>query len=135
MMFSIKSNILQTKNTDILTVRVGWEKEKNESEEEKEKILQKKRRITQEKESGERKSVNFPNEEGVGVVHPLMEKPEERSGDVQDSVPFFFLFEGSDMGVKGKEKKEGDAMEIETNEKFARTTQARRESEGGKLVV
>ena len=48
---------------------------------------------------------------------------------------FSFLFEGSDMRVEEEEKKEGDAMEIETNEEFARTTQARRESEGGKSVV
>ena len=80
------------------------------------------------------KLVTFPNEEGVGVVHPLMEKPEERSG-VQDGVPFSFLFEGSDMRVEGEEEKEGDAIEIETNEEFARTTQARRESEGGKSVI
>ena len=79
--------------------------------------------------------VNFPNEEGVGVVHPLIEKPKERSGGVQDSVPFSFSFEGLDMRVKGEEEEEGDAMEIKTNEEFARTTQARRESEGGKSVV
>ena len=79
--------------------------------------------------------MNFPNEEGVGVVHPLMEKLEERSDGVQDSVLFSFLFEGSDMRVEEEEKEEGDAMEIETNEEFARTTQARRESEGGKLVI
>ena len=79
--------------------------------------------------------MNFPNEEGVDVVHPLMEKPKERSGDVQDSISFFFSFEGSDMKVEGEEEEEGDAMEIEMNEEFARTTQARRESEGGKSVV
>ena len=39
------------------------------------------------------------------------------------------------MRVEREEKKEGDAMEIETNKEFARTTQARRESEGGKLVI
>ena len=44
----------------------------------KEKYHKKKRKIAQEKESGERKLVNFPNEKGVGVVHPLMEKPEEK---------------------------------------------------------
>ena len=120
---------------EVINVRVGWEKGKNESEEEKGKISQKKRKITQEKESGERKLVNFPNEEGVGVVHPLMEKPEERGGGVQDGVPFSFSFEGSDMRVEGEEEEEGDAMEIETNEEFARTTQARRESEGGKSVI
>ena len=58
---------------EVINVRVGWEKGKNKSEEEKEKISQKKRRITQKKESGERKLVNFPNEEGVSVVHLLME--------------------------------------------------------------
>ena len=120
---------------EVINVRVGWEKGKNESKEEKGKILQKKRKIAQEKESRERKLVNFPNEEGVGVVHPLMEKPKERSGGVQDSVPFSFLFEGSDMRVKKKEEEEEDAMEIKTNEEFARTTQARRESEGGKSVI
>ena len=120
---------------EVINVRVGWEKGKNESEEEKGKISQKKRKIAQEKESGERKSVKFPNEEGVGFVHPLMEKPEERGGGVQDGVSFPFSVEGSDMRVKGEEEEEGDAMEIETNEEFARTTQARRESEGGKSVV
>ena len=79
--------------------------------------------------------MNLPNEEGVGVVHLLMEKPKKRSGGVQDGVPFSFLFEGSDMRVEGEEKKERDAMEIKMIEEFARTTQARRESEGGKLVV
>ena len=79
--------------------------------------------------------MNFPNEEGVGVVHPLMKKPEERSGGVQDSISFSFLFEGSDIRVKGKEEEERDTMEIKTNEESARTTQARRESEGGKLVI
>ena len=79
--------------------------------------------------------VNFPNEEGVGVVYPLMEKPKERSGGVQDGVPFSFSFEGSDMRVKGEEEEKRDAMEIETNKEFAKTTQARRESEGGKSVV
>ena len=97
--------------------------------------MQKKRRITQEKESGERKLVNLPNEEGVGIDHLLIEKPEERSGGVQDGVPFSFLFEGSDMSMEGKEEKEGKAIEIETNKESARTTQARRESEGGKLVI
>ena len=67
---------------EVINVKVGWEKGKNESEEEKGKISQKKRKITQEKESRERKPVNFPNEEGVGVVHPLMEKPKERGGGV-----------------------------------------------------
>ena len=52
---------------EMINVRVGWEKGKNESKEEKEKISQKKRRIVQEKESKERKLVNFPNEEGVGA--------------------------------------------------------------------
>ena len=121
------------RSEEVINVRVGWEKGKNESEEEKGKISQKKRKITQEKESGERKPVNFPNEEGV--VHPLMEKPEERGGGVQDSVPFSFLFEGSDMRVEGEEEEEGDAMEIETNEEFARTTQARRKSEGRLVPV
>ena len=79
--------------------------------------------------------MNFPNEEGVDVVHPLMEKSKERSGGVQDGVPFSFLFEGSNMRVEKKEKKKKDAMEIKTNEEFARTTQARRESEGRKSVV
>ena len=51
--------------------------------------------------------MNFPNEKGVGVVHPLMEKPEKRSGGVQDSVPFSFSFEGSDMRVEGEEEEEG----------------------------
>ena len=125
----------KNRSKEVINIRVGWEKGKNESEEEKGKILQKKRRITQEKKSGERKLVNFPNEEGVGVVHPLMEKPKERSGGVLDGVPFSFLFEGSDMRVKGEEEEEGDAMEIKTNKKFARTTQARKESEGGKSVV
>ena len=121
---------------EVINVRVGWEKGKNESKEEKGKVLQKKRRITQEKESGERKLVNLPNEEGVGVVHPLMEKPEERSGGVHDGVSFSFSFEGSDMRVEREEEEEREAMEIETNEEFARTTQARRESEGrGKLVI
>ena len=69
------------------------------------------------------------------MFHLLMEKPKERSGGVQDGVPFSFSFEGSDMRVEGKEEEEGDAMEIKTIEEFARTTQARRESEGGKLVV
>ena len=67
---------------EVINVKVGWEKGKNKSEEEKGKVLQKKRRITQEKESVERKLVNFPNKEGVGVVHLLMEKPKERSGGV-----------------------------------------------------
>ena len=110
---------------EVINVRVGWEKGKNESEEEKRKILQKKRRIIQEKESRERKLVNFPNEEGVGVVHPLMEKPEKRSGGVQDNVLFSFSFEGSDMRVKGEEEEEGDAMEIKTNEEFARTNSSK----------
>ena len=79
--------------------------------------------------------MNFPNEKGVGVVHPLMEKLKERGSGVQDSIPFSFLFEGSDMRVKGEEEEEGDAMEIKTNKEFARTTQARRESEGGKSVI
>ena len=39
------------------------------------------------------------------------------------------------MRVKRKEEKEGNAIEIEMNEESARTTQARRESEGGKLVI
>ena len=70
------------RSEEVINIKVGWEKGKNENEEEEEKILQKKRRITQEKENRERKSVNFPNEEGVGVVYSLMEKPEERSGGV-----------------------------------------------------
>ena len=123
------------RSEEVINIRVGWEKGKNESEEEKRKVLQKKRRITQEKESKERKLVNLPNEEGVGVVHLLMEKPKERSGDVQDGVPISFLFEGSDMKVEGEEEEKGDAMEIKMNKEFARTTQARRESKGGKLVI
>ena len=79
--------------------------------------------------------MNFPNEKGVGIVHLLMEKSKERSGSVQDGVPFSFLFEGLDMRVEGEEKEEGDAMKIETNEESVKTTQARRESEGGKLVI
>ena len=79
--------------------------------------------------------MNFPNEEGVDVNHLLMEKPKERSGGVQDGVSFSFLFEGSDIRIKRKEEEEGNAMEIEMNEESARTTQARRESEGGKLVI
>ena len=90
---------------EVINVRVGWEKGKNESEEEKEKVLQKKKRITQEKESRERKLVNLPNEEGVGINHPLMEKPKERSGGIQDGVPFSFSFEGSDMSVEGEDVK------------------------------
>ena len=120
---------------EVINLRVGWEKGKNESEEEKEKVLQKKRRIAQEKESRERKLVNLPNEEGVGIVYLLMEKSEERNGGVQDSVPFSFSFEGSGMRVERGEEEKGEAMEIEMNEEFARTTQARRESEGGKLVI
>ena len=136
--YLVKTECIKRKkdgSEEVINVRVGWEKGKNESEEEKGKISQKKRKITQKKESRERKLVNFPNEEGVGVVHPLMEKPEERSGGVQDGVPFSFLFEGSDMRVEGEEKEEGDAMEIKTNKEFAKTTQARRESEGGKSVI
>ena len=120
---------------EVINVRVGWEKGKNESEEEKEKVSQKKRRIAQEKESRERKSVNLPNEEGVGVNHLLIEKPKERSGGVQDGVLFSFSFEGSNMSVEREKKEEGEAMEIEMNKEFARTTQARRESEGGKLII
>ena len=123
------------RSEEVINLRVGWEKGKNESEEEKGKVLQKKRRIAQEKESRERKLVNLPNEEGVGIVHLLMEKPKERSGGVQDGVPLSFLFEGSDMKVERGEEEEGEAMEIKMNEEFARTTQARRESEGGKLVI
>ena len=96
---------------EVINVRVGWEEGKNESEEEKGKVLQKKRRITQEKESRERKSVNLPNEKGVGINHLLMEKPKERGGDV----PFSFSFEDSDMRVEGEEEKEGNAMKIEMN--------------------
>ena len=120
---------------EVINVKVGWKKGKNESEEEKGKISQKKRKIAQEKKSEERKLVNFPNEKGVGVVHPLMEKPEERGGGVQDGVPFSLSFEGSDIRMERKEEEERDAMEIETNEEFARTTQARKESEGGKSVI
>ena len=57
-------------------------------ERKREKYCKRKEKIAQEKESRERKLVDFPNEEGVGVVHPLMEKPEERGGGVQDGVPF-----------------------------------------------
>ena len=123
------------KSEEVINIRVGWEEGKNESEEEKGKVLQKKRRIAQEKESGERKLVNLSNEEGVGVDHPLMEKSKERGGGVQDGVPFSFSFEDSDMRVKGKEEEEGDAMEIKMNEESTRTIQARRESKGGKLVI
>ena len=62
----------------------------NESEEEKEKVLQKKRRITQEKESGERKLVNLPNEEGVGVVLLLMENPRKEVVVFKMVSPFLF---------------------------------------------
>ena len=79
--------------------------------------------------------MNLPNEEGVGINHLLIEKSEKRSGGVQDGVPFSFLFEGLDMSVEGEEKEEEEAMKIETNKESARTTQARRESEGGKLVI
>ena len=123
------------RSEEVINVKVRWEKGKNESEEEKGKVLQKKRRITQEKESGKRKLVNLPNEEGVGVDHLLMEKPKERSGGVQDGVPFSFSFEDSNMRVKEEEEEEGDAMEIEMNEESTRTIQARRESKGGKLVL
>ena len=71
----------------------------------------------------------------MGVVHPLMEKSEKRSGGIQDNVSFSFLFKGSDMRVEEEEEEEGDAMEIETNKEFAKTIQARRESEGGKSVI
>ena len=70
------------RSEEVINVKVGWEKGKNKSEEEKGKVSQKKRRITQEKESRERKSVNLPNEEGVGINHLLKEKSEERSGAV-----------------------------------------------------
>ena len=73
---------------EVINVRVRWKKGKNESKEEKRKVLQKKRRIAQEKESRERKLVH--------VNHLLMKKPEERSGDVQDGVPFSFSFEDSE---------------------------------------
>ena len=66
------------RSEEVINVRVGWEKGKDESEEEKGKVSQKKRRIVQEKESRERKLVNLPNEEGVGVVYPLMEKHKKR---------------------------------------------------------
>ena len=79
--------------------------------------------------------MNFPNEKGVGIVYLLMEKPEKRSGGIQDGVSFSFSFENLDIRMKRKEEKEGDVMKIEMNEKSARTTQARRESEGGKLVI
>ena len=120
---------------EVINVKVRWEKGKNESEEEKGKILQKKRRIAQEKESGERKLVNFPNEEGVGVVHSLMEKPKKRSGGVQDGVPFSFLFEGSDMRVERKEEEEGDAMEIKMNMRSLpeQPKQGKRVREGSQL--
>ena len=39
------------------------------------------------------------------------------------------------MSVEREKEEEGNAMKIKTNEEFARTTQARRESEGGKLVI
>ena len=39
------------------------------------------------------------------------------------------------MSVERKEEEEREAMEIKTNEESARTTQARRVSEGGKLVI
>ena len=79
--------------------------------------------------------VNLTNEKGVSIVHSLMKKLEKRSGGIQDSVPFSFSFKGSDMKVEEGEEKEGEAMEIKMNKKFAKTTQARRESEGGKLVI
>ena len=50
-------------------------------------------------------------------------------------VSFSFLFESLNISVKGKEKKEKEAVEIKTNKESARTIQARRESEGGKLVI
>ena len=39
------------------------------------------------------------------------------------------------MRVEREEKEKGEAMKIKTNEEPARTTQARRESEEGKLVI
>ena len=75
---------------EMINVKVRWEKGKNESEEEKGKVSQKKRRIAQEKESRERKSMNLSNEEGVGIDYLFMEKPKKRSDGVQDGI--FFLF-------------------------------------------
>ena len=46
----------------------GEKKERIRVKRNKGKVLQKKRRIAQEKESRERKLVNLPNEKGVGVV-------------------------------------------------------------------
>ena len=73
----------------------------------KKKYCKRKEKSHKKRRARERKLVNFPNEEGVGVVHPLMEKSEERGGGVQDGVPFSFSFEGSDMRVEGKEEKRG----------------------------
>ena len=83
------------------------EEGKNESEEEKRKVSQKKRRIAQKKKNRERKSVNLPNEEGVGIDHLFIEKPEERDGSVQDNIYFSFLFEDSNIEWKEKRKKRG----------------------------
>ena len=85
--------------------------------------------------SGERKLVNLSNEKGVSIDHSLMEKSKKRSGGVQDSILFSFSFEGSGMKVKRREEKKRKIKVIKTNKKSAKTTQARRESEGGKLVV
>ena len=75
--------------------------------------MQKKRKITQEKESRERKPVNFPNEEGVGVGSSTYGKTRgKRWWCPRLCVPFSFSFEGSDMRVEGEEEEEGDAMEI-----------------------
>ena len=49
--------------------------------------------------------------------------------------PFSFSFKGLDMRVERRKKEKGEAMKIEMNEESARTTQARRESEGGKLII
>ena len=42
----------KSRSEEVINIRVEWEEGKNESEEEKGKVLQKKRRIAQEKESG-----------------------------------------------------------------------------------
>ena len=124
----------KSRSEEVINVRVRWEKGENKSEEEKGKVLQKKKRITQKKESKERKLVNLPNEEEVNINHLFMEKSKKRDGNVH-GVPFSFSFEGSNIRVKEKEEKEGEAIKIKMNKESTRTIQARRESKGGKLVV
>ena len=56
--------------------------------------------------------MNFPNKEGVGVVHPLIEKNSRKEVVLSKTVsPFSFLFEGSDMRVEGKKKKRSRCYE------------------------